>query len=197
MNGQKEKEAKLDNTQNLSNSCGQKQKPDHRQHTILRLGRYMIQYKFLLLLALFLTICSNLFSLIGPMLSGYAIDAIKPGMGQVQLQKVWFYAGWMVLFYLISSALSYGLAVLMIHISRMVVYRMRRDVFHRLMELPIGYFDTHPTGDIISRISYDIDTINTSLSNDFVQILATLITVVGALAMICLLYTSPSPRDCS
>ena len=183
MNGQKEKEAKLDNTQNLSNSCGQKQKPDHRQHTILRLGRYMIQYKFLLLLALFLTICSNLFSLIGPMLSGYAIDAIKPGMGQVQLQKVWFYAGWMVLFYLISSALSYGLAVLMIHISRMVVYRMRRDVFHRLMELPIGYFDTHPTGDIISRISYDIDTINTSLSNDFVQILATLITVVGALAM--------------
>ena len=69
MNGQKEKEAKLDNTQNLSNSCGQKQKPDHRQHTILRLGRYMIQYKFLLLLALFLTICSNLFSLFCPMLS--------------------------------------------------------------------------------------------------------------------------------
>lgn len=158
-------------------------KSDSRQHTILRLGRYMMQYKFLLLAALFLTVGSNLFSLIGPMLSGYAIDAIKPGTGQVQLERVWFYAGWMVLFYFISSVLSYGLSVLMIHISRMVVYRMRRDVFYRLMELPVGYFDTHQTGDIISRISYDIDTINTSLSNDLVQILATVITVAGALSM--------------
>lgn len=158
-------------------------KSDSRQHTILRLGRYMMQYKFLLLAALFLTVGSNLFSLIGPMLSGYAIDAIKPGTGQVQLKRVWFYAGWMVLFYFISSVLSYGLSVLMIHISRMVVYRMRRDVFYRLMELPVGYFDTHQTGDIISRISYDIDTINTSLSNDLVQILATVITVAGALSM--------------
>lgn len=159
------------------------QKPMNRRNTIFRLGNYMMQYKFLLFLALLLTISSNLFSLIGPMLSGYAIDAIEPGMGRVQFQQVFFYAGWMVLFYVISSALSYGLAVLMIYISRMVVYRMRRDVFHRLMELPIGYFDTHQTGDIISRISYDIDTINTSLSNDLVQILATVITVIGALAM--------------
>ena len=77
-------------------------KSDSRQHTILRLGRYMMQYKFLLLAALFLTVCSNLFSLIGPMLSGYAIDAIKPGTGQVQLERVWFYAGWMLLFYLMD-----------------------------------------------------------------------------------------------
>lgn len=163
------------------------QKPVNRKNTILRLWHYMMQYKFLLLLALFLTIGSNLFSLIGPMLSGYAIDAIEPGIGQVQLKRVFFYAGWMVLFYVLSSALSYGLAILMIHISRMVVYRMRRDVFYRLMELPIGYFDTHPIGDIISRISYDIDTVNTSLSNDLVQIFATLITVVGALSMMILI----------
>ena len=71
----------------------------------------------------------------------------------------------------------------MIHISRKVVYRMRKDVFHRLMDLPVGYFDTHQTGDIISRLSYDIDTVNTSLSNDLVQILTTIITVVGALSM--------------
>lgn len=159
------------------------QKPFHRRNTILRLGVYMMQYKFLLLFALFLTIGSNLFALIGPMLSGYAIDAIEPGKGQVVWQQVLFYAGWMVVFYVVSSVLSYGLAVLMIHISRMVVYRMRRDVFYRLMELPVGYFDTHPIGDILSRISYDIDTINTSLSNDLVQIFATFITVIGALSM--------------
>ena len=161
----------------------------HRRNTILRLGTYLLEYKFLLLFALFLTIGSNLLSLVGPMLSGYAIDAIEPGAGQVMWEQVFFYAGWMLVFYITSSVLSYGLAVLMISISRKVVYRMRRDVFHRLMELPVGYFDTHQTGDILSRISYDIDTVNTSLSNDLVQILATFITVIGAFSM--MIFISP------
>ncbi len=162
---------------------GKFEKPKNRKGTILRLFVYMLQYKYLLLLALILTIGSNLLSLVGPMLSGYAIDAIEPGVGRVVFEKVFYYAGLMVLFYLVSSLLSYILSVLMIHISRKVVYRMRKDVFHRLMDLPVGYFDTHQTGDIISRLSYDIDTVNTSLSNDLVQILTTVITVVGALAM--------------
>lgn len=162
---------------------GKFEKPKNRKGTILRLLVYMMQYKYLLLLALVLTIGSNLLSLVGPMLSGYAIDAIEPGAGKVVFEKVFYYAGLMVLFYLVSSILSYILSVLMIHISRKVVYRMRKDVFHRLMDLPVGYFDTHQTGDIISRLSYDIDTVNTSLSNDLVQILTTIITVVGALSM--------------
>lgn len=159
------------------------EKPKNRRGTILRLGRYMMQYKYLMLLAFGLTIASNLLSLMGPMLSGYAIDAIEPGVGSVDFARVFYYAALMVVFYLISSALSYVLSVLMIQISRKVVYKMRQDVFTHLMELPVGYFDTHQTGDIISRISYDIDTVNTSLANDLVQILTTLITVIGAFAM--------------
>ncbi len=162
---------------------GKFEKPKNRKGTILRLVVYMMQYKYLLLLALVLTIGSNLLSLVGPMLSGYAIDAIEPGVGKVSFDRVFFYAGLMILFYLVSSLLSYVLSVLMIHISRKVVYRMRKDVFHKLMDLPVGYFDTHQTGDIISRLSYDIDTVNTSLSNDLIQIMTTLITVIGALAM--------------
>ncbi|MDE6052256.1 MAG: ABC transporter ATP-binding protein, partial [Lachnospiraceae bacterium] len=164
---------------------GQKkyEKPKNRKGTILRLGSYMIQYKYLVLLALGLTIGSNLLALVGPMLSGYAIDAIEPGVGKVDFARVFYYAGLMVVFYVVSSILSYILAVLMIHISRKVVYQMRKDVFTHLMELPVGYFDTHQTGDIISRISYDIDTVNTSLANDLIQILTTLITVVGAFVM--------------
>lgn len=165
------------------------EKPQNRKATLGRLITYMMQYKGLLFLAFVLTVGSNLLSLVGPMFSGYAIDAIEPGKGNVDFNKVFYYVGWMVLFYLVSSLLSYVLAVLMIHISRKVVYRMRKDVFHRLMEFPVGYFDTHQTGDIISRISYDIDTINASLSNDLVQILTTMITVVGALLM--MLVISP------
>lgn len=159
------------------------EKPKNRKGTLIRLGKYMMRYIWLLLLALALTIGSNLFSLIGPTLSGYAIDAIEPGAGHVEFDRVFYYAGLMVIFYVVSSLLSYLLSVLMIHISRKVVYRMRKDVFDRLLSLPVGYFDTHQTGDIISRISYDIDTINASLSNDLVQILATVITVIGAFGM--------------
>ncbi|MDD7739603.1 MAG: ABC transporter ATP-binding protein [Lachnospiraceae bacterium] len=150
---------------------------------MVRLAIYMMEYRWWLLLALLCTIGSNLFALVGPMLSGYAIDAIEPGKGSVIFEKVFYYAAWLAIFYVISSVLSYGLQILMIHISRKVMYRMRKDVFERLMSLPVGYFDVHQTGDIISRISYDIDTVNESLSNDVIQLLTTVITVVGALAM--------------
>lgn len=151
--------------------------------TILRLGKYMLQYKWMLGLAALCTLGSNLFSLIGPKLTGLCIGAVEPGRGAVDFGEVFYYAAWMAGFYVVSALMSYGLQVLMLTISRRVVYRMRQDVFERLMRLPAGYFDVHQTGDIISRISYDIDTVNASLSNDLVQLLTTVITVIGALAM--------------
>ena len=159
------------------------EKKRYSKGTILRLGKYMWEHKWLLLLAFICTIGSNLFSLIGPKLTGLSIGAIELGKGAVDFQRVFYYAAWMAVFYVISALMSYGLQVLMLTISRRVVYRMRQDVFEKLMTLSVGYFDVHQTGDIISRISYDIDTVNASLSNDLVQILTTVITVVGALVM--------------
>lgn len=155
----------------------------NKRETIKRLGRYLMKYRLLLVLAFCATIGSNLFALLGPLLSGYAIDAIGTEPGGVAFDRVFFFAGWMALFYVVSSAVSYGLSVLMITISRKVVFQMRQDMFERLLSLPVGYFDTHQTGDVISRISYDIDTVNESLSSDLVQILTTVITVAGAFGM--------------
>ncbi|MGN0168618.1 MAG: ABC transporter ATP-binding protein [Acetatifactor sp.] len=168
---------------NRKESTGTAAPRRYSKGTILRLGKYMLQYKWLLLLAMICTLGSNLFSLIGPKLTGLSIGAIEPGRGAVDFGRVFYYAAWMAGFYVISAAMSYGLQVLMLTISRKVVYRMRQDVFEKLMTLPVGYFDVHQTGDIISRISYDIDTVNASLSNDLVQLLTTVITVVGALVM--------------
>lgn len=158
-------------------------KNTNRKGTLVRLVKYMMIYKYLLILALLLTIGSNLLALVGPKLSGQAIGVIEENTACVDIPKVLYYAALMVLFYLSSAVLSYLLNILMINISRKVVYRMRKDVFDKLMNMPVGYFDTHPSGDIISKISYDIDTINTSLSNDVIQVLASFITVVGSLAM--------------
>ncbi len=161
-----------------------------KKGTLLRLGGYLMRYKWYLVGAVALTVGSNLFSLIGPLLSGYAVDAIEPGPGKVIFEKVFYYAAWMAGFYVVSSIFSYLLQVLMITISRKVVYQMRKDVFEKLLSLPVGYFDVHQGGDIISRISYDIDTVNMSLSDDVVQLLTTVITVSGAFFM--MLVISPS-----
>ena len=159
-----------------------KEKPRDRRYVLVRLWKYLYKYKWLLLLALVLTITSNLLGLVGPMLSGYAIDAIH-GPGDVDFPRVFFYAALMLLFYAVSSLLTYILTRITIRFSQKVVYQMRKDVFDTLMGLPVGYFDRTQTGDIVSRISYDIDTVNASLSNDLLQICTSVITVIGSLAM--------------
>ena len=154
-----------------------------RQRILLRIGKYMFKYKWLLLLALLMTLASNSLALIGPRLSGKAIDAISLGEGSVDFTLVFHYAGLMLLFYVASSVFTYLLNILMITISRKVIYAIRQDVFNKLMRLPVKYFDNTDTGDIISRISYDCDTLNTSLSTDLVQILASSITIAGSFLM--------------
>lgn len=158
-------------------------KPKDTKYVLRRLWVYFYHYKWMMLLAILLTIFSNMLALIGPMLSGYAIDAIEPGKGLVVFQKVFYYAGWMIAFYAASSVLAYLLAVLMIKLSQKIVKKMREDLFTKLVELPVGYFDRNQAGDIISRISYDIDTVNTSLSTDIVQMLASGITIIGSFIM--------------
>lgn len=158
-------------------------KPKNREYVLKRLWQYIVHYKYLVLLAIALTVASNLLALVGPMLSGRAIDAIEPGKGRVIFRTVFYYAGWMILFYLLSSVLSFILTNIMIRLSQKIIRKMREDVFNKLAELPVGFFDQHQAGDIVSRISYDIDTVNTSLSNDLIQVCASVITIVGSFLM--------------
>ncbi|MBQ8541651.1 MAG: ABC transporter ATP-binding protein [Clostridia bacterium] len=146
----------------------------------LRLCGYVFCYWYLFIPAVILTLLSNQLSLLGPRFSGDAIDAIA-AVGGVQFDKVQSAVIAMVVCYILSALLSYILAVLMIFIGQKIVYTMRREVFEKLTSLPVGYFDTHPAGDLISRISYDIDTINSTLSHDLVQVMTSVYTVVGSL----------------
>ncbi len=162
---------------------GAMDKPKDRKKVLIRLWGYIYEHKWMTLGALALTVASNLLALLGPKLSGSAIDAIGVGPGEADFPTVFFYCALMAVFYLLSSVLSYLLSILMIHLSQRIIYRMRKQVFDRLTELPVRYFDSHQTGDIVSRISYDIDTVNASLSNDLLQIAASAITVIGSLVM--------------
>jgi len=147
---------------------------------LLRLGTYVIRQWHLFIPAIIFTLLSNQLSLMGPRYSGAAIDAIE-AIGGVDFPAVWDNVIKMIICYVISAAMSYCLSVIMIHLSQRIVCEMRKQVFEKLNTLPVNYFDTHTTGDIISRISYDIDTINASLSHDLVQVMTSTYTVLGSL----------------
>lgn len=127
-----------------------------------------------------MTLLANQLSLMGPKYSGLAIDAIA-SEGGVDTAVVAENLVYMLGCYIASAVISYLLAVIMIKLSQKIVYTMRKQLFEKLTSLPVGYFDTHPTGDIISHISYDIDTINSTLSHDLVQVMTSLYTVIGSL----------------
>ena len=155
-------------------------KEKRKRGIFLRLSKYVLQQWPLFIVALILTLGANQLSLLGPKYSGAAIDAIELESG-VNFPVVWKNIIFMLICYVISAILSYVLSVVMINLSQRIIYKMRRQVFEKLTALPVNYFDTHATGDIISHLSYDIDTINSTLSHDLIQVMTSIYTVVGSL----------------
>lgn len=168
---------------------GKKEKPKNARKSLRRLLKYMFDYAWLVLLLLICAFLSNIGNLLGPNYAGKAITAASAGKGMVDMQLVVHYGLLMLLVYVGSNLLSFLVNIGMMHVGRYVARNMRRDVFNKLMELPVGYFDKHLAGDIISRVSYDIDVVSTSLSSDVVQILTSVVTVVGSFTMMC--FVSP------
>ena len=149
-----------------------------------RLLRYVFRFWPLVLLGLCFSLLSNLLALLGPVYLGDAIDAIAHKDG-VQMDAVWSNFFGMLICFGCAAILSYLLTLTMVNLSQKVTYRMRKELFEALTGLPVSYFDTHATGDLVSRFSYDIDTINATLSTDLVQVLSSVFTVFGSLIMMC------------
>ena len=155
-------------------------KKKSKRGIVLRLGGYVLREWPLFVPAIIFTLLSNQLALLGPKYSGAAIDAIEAS-GGVNFDLVWKNIIIMVVCYAASALLSYFLALIMIQLSQRIIYLMRKQLFEKLNTLPVGFFDTHATGDIISHLSYDVDTINSTLSHDLVQVMTSIYTVVGSL----------------
>ncbi len=164
-------------------------KPKDTKGTLRRLIQYLAVYKYLLLAVLTLCLVSNILSLLGPSLAGSAINEAAAGAGKVNFTKVYYYAKWMLICYVSASVLTIVINVVMMYTSKWIARKMRKDVFEKLMRIPVGYFDRNQAGDIISRVSYDIDVVCTCISTDVVSILTSAVTVIGSFLM--MLYISP------
>ena len=158
-------------------------KPKDTRGTLRRMLKYLGPWRYVILGVLILSLISNLLNLWGPSLAGSAIREAAAGPGKVRFDAVTHDAGLMLLCYMGAALLGFGISLIMTIVSKRVARQMRQDVFDKLMRLPVGYFDRHQAGDIISRVSYDIDVISTCMATDVVQILSSIVTVAGSLIM--------------
>lgn len=168
----------------------QTKKPKDTKGTLVRMVSYLAAHKYLLLLVIVLSFVSNALSLLGPSYAGSAIREAEAGAGAVNFDRVFYYAKRMLLVYVGSSVLTLVINALMLHVSKWIARKMRKDVFDKLMRLPVGFFDRNTAGDIISRVSYDVDVVSTCIATDVAQIVTSVVTVVGAFAM--MLIISPA-----
>ena len=158
-------------------------KPKDSKGAFMRLLSYLGAFKALILLVAVLCLISNVLSLWGPTLAGSAINEAAAGINKVNFEKVAYYAVRMLAVYVSSSLITILIHMIMVNVSKRVGRKMRQDVFDKLMRLPVGFFDRNQAGDIISRVSYDVDVISTCMATDVVAILTSVVTVAGALIM--------------
>ena len=158
-------------------------RPKDSKGAFRRLLSYLGAFKAWILLVAVLCLISNVLSLWGPSLAGSAINEAAAGVNRVDFEKVTYYAVRMLAVYACSSLITILIHMIMVNVSKRAGRKMRQDVFDKLMRLPVGFFDRNQAGDIISRVSYDVDVISTCMATDVVAILTSVVTVVGALIM--------------
>ncbi len=158
-------------------------RPKDSKGVFRRLLSYLGAFKAWILLVAVLCLISNVLSLWGPSLAGSAINEAAAGVNRVDFEKVTYYAVRMLAVYACSSLITILIHMIMVNVSKRAGRKMRQDVFDKLMRLPVGFFDRNQAGDMISRVSYDVDVISTCIATDVVAILTSVVTVVGAMIM--------------
>ncbi len=158
---------------------GPVEKPKEAQKTLRRLIRYFSHVKPLLFSLLFAVVMVTLSSLIAPALQGKAIDAIK--------DQEWS----MLRTFLIFLPIVYGVSILCTlvqtllsaRLSQSIVKRMRHDLFEKIDRLPIRYLDTHSNGDIMSRMTNDVENISNTVSQSLGSLISGVLTVIGTISI--------------
>ncbi|NMA62082.1 MAG: ABC transporter ATP-binding protein [Firmicutes bacterium] len=160
--------------------------------SLRRLLSYMRPHRASLFLVLILTILSTVFSIFSPKIMGQATTVLFEGMlakmRGVPGASIDFTAIGRILtilagLYVISALFSYLQQLLMVTVSQKTVYTMREDINHKLARLPLSYYDANTHGDILSRVTNDVDTVSQSLQQSVTQMITSLISIIGVLIM--------------
>ena len=160
------------------------QRPKDMKGTFKKLMGYVGKYKGSLVLVAICLLISSAAGvatsyLLKPLLNDYIIPGDFPG-----LFKMLLVMGGM---YLLSSLCSFAYARIMVHVAQHTVAALRQDLFNRLQQLPVSYYDRHQSGDLMSRFTNDIDTVSEMLNSSFASIISNVLTFVGTVVMMLVL----------
>src|SRR5512145_179771 len=157
---------------------GRIEKARRPRHTLLRLLPYFGVFKAILLIVLGLIVLYTLLGLLGPYLMGVAIDhfiAFKQPAGLAQI------AIWMLVVYLLNNLFQAIASWMMATVSQQALKQLRHDLFTHLQTLSLSFFDHNPAGELMSRLTNDIDAINQAVSQNVISLLASVLSLLGIL----------------
>jgi len=168
------------------------EKAKHFKDTMKTLLVYLKPYRVAILLTLIFSIIGTVFSIIGPKLIGEATNKLFEGV-MAKIMNVpgaaidFEYIGRMVLIllglYLASTLFQYLQGWVMSGIAMKITYQFRKNIAEKISRMPLKYFDTKTYGDILSRVTNDVDTVSNTLSQNLSQIVTSVTTIIGVLAM--------------
>lgn len=158
--------------------------------TTRKLIRYIGSYRIALLFVLIFAVCSTVFNIRGPKVMGQAVTEIYTGLtakvagtGGLDFGAIGRYVGSMLALYIIAAMFSFLQGWLMTGISQKVCYRMRREISEKINRMPLKYFEKKTVGEVLSRITNDVDTLGQSLNQSITQMITSTATIIGVLYM--------------
>jgi ATP-binding cassette subfamily B multidrug efflux pump len=167
------------------------EKPRDFKGTMAKLLQYLGSYKLAILVVLVFAIASTVFTIVGPKVLGMATTKLFEGViGQITGTGAGIdfgYIGTIILImlglYLVSALFSYIQGWVMTNVSMNITYRFRRDISQKINRMPLKYFDGTNHGEVLSRVTNDVDTVNQTLSQSLTQIITSVTTLIGVLVM--------------
>ena len=173
------------------------EKPKNFKKSMGKLIKYMAQYKLGLLFVFLFAVGSTVFAIVGPKVLAKATDALFEGLtskiqgtGGIDFEKIGTILLILLGLYFISAVMQFIQGLIMANVSQKVSYRLRKDIAAKINRLPMNYFDKKTNGEVLSRVTNDVDTLGMSLNQSVTQLITSITTIVGVLIM--MLTISPT-----
>lgn len=158
--------------------------------TMAKLAHYLAAYKLKIIIVGIFAVASTVFNIVGPKVLGNATTKLFEGVmaeiagtGSIDFAYIGRILLIMLILYVVSSIFAYLMGWMMAGVSTDISYRFRKEIAAKINRMPLSYFDRTTQGEVLSRITNDVDTVNQTLSQSLTQIITSLITVVGVLVM--------------
>ncbi|STO01142.1 Probable multidrug resistance ABC transporter ATP-binding/permease protein YheH [[Eubacterium] infirmum] len=166
------------------------EKPKNFRKSLGKLFKYMGRYKYAIFAVMVMAAISTVFSVAGPKVMGKATTELANGLmkkvngtGGIDFTLIGKILLFTLALYVTSVAFSFIQGWIMTGITQKLAYRMRREISEKIDRMPMKYFESRPYGDVLSRITNDVDTLGTGLNQSFTMIITSFATIIGTIIM--------------